>query len=45
MERDNIKSRWINIGKCLAIIAVITDHTNGILYSNQDIAYSSYYYI
>lgn len=34
---------WIDIAKLAAILAVIVDHTNGILYTNQLVAYSSYY--
>lgn len=41
---DNHKTiKWIDCAKCLAILAVMTDHTNGILYTNQDIAYASYF--
>lgn len=35
--------RWINCGKFCAIIAVLVDHTNGILYTNQNIAIWSYF--
>lgn len=35
--------KWINCAKFLAIIAVITDHTNRVLYSNYDIAMASYF--
>ena len=34
---------WINGAKFVAILAVMTDHTNGKLYTNQDIAYVSYF--
>ena len=35
--------QWINIAKFFAIVAVLVDHTNGILYSNQNVAYGSYF--
>ena len=35
--------KWINCAKFVAIIAVLVDHTNGILYTNQSIAYASYF--
>lgn len=35
--------KWINCAKFLAILAVITDHTKGILYTNQNIALASYF--
>lgn len=35
--------KWLNFAKLIAIIAVITDHTNGYLYGNQDIAKGSYF--
>lgn len=34
---------WINCAKFLAIFAVLIDHTNYVLYSNQHIALASYY--
>lgn len=34
---------WIDCAKCMAILAVMIDHTNGLLYHNSDIAYASYY--
>ena len=39
--RKNIQ--WIDCAKCMAILAVMTDHTNRLLYTNSDIAYASYY--
>ena len=33
--------KWINCAKAIAIIAVLVDHTNGILYSNPNIATAS----
>lgn len=38
-----MKEKWINVGKFLAILAVMVDHTNGVLYINQGIAYGSYF--
>ena len=40
-----IKGRiiWIDIAKALAIIGVLIDHTNRVLYTDQTIAYLSYY--
>lgn len=34
---------WLNGAKFVAILAVMIDHTNGVLYTNQDIAYVSYF--
>lgn len=34
---------WLNGAKFLAILAVMVDHTNRILYTNQNIAYASYF--
>lgn len=34
---------WINCAKFLAILAVLIDHTNRVLYYNQHIALASYY--
>lgn len=34
---------WIDVAKCMAIIAVMVDHTNGLLYHSSNIAYASYY--
>lgn len=36
-------ANWIDCAKCLAIVAVIVDHTNGILYKDTDIAFLSYF--
>lgn len=38
-----MQERWINIAKCVAILAVITDHVNGVLYTNSKFAYASYF--
>ena len=38
-----MKEKWIDVAKCLAILAVMLDHVNGVLYTNQAIAYASYY--
>lgn len=40
-KRDTIK--WINIAKFIAIMAVIIDHVNGILYDNPIFAWLSYF--
>ncbi len=41
---DNAKrTYWIDVAKFMAIIAVMIDHTNGLLYKNQRVAYFSYY--
>lgn len=34
---------WVDVAKLLAVVAVIMDHTYGILYSNERVAYASYY--
>lgn len=34
---------WIDIAKALAIVGVLVDHTNRVLYTDQAIAYLSYY--
>ena len=39
---DNNREKWIDVLKCIAIVFVIIDHTNRILYTNQDIAHISY---
>lgn len=46
METGKPKSKqenWINFAKFMAILAVIIDHTTGVLFTNQNIAMSSYY--
>lgn len=35
--------KWINCAKAVAVFAVLIDHTNGILYTNANIAMASYY--
>ena len=37
------RTYWIDVAKFMAIIAVMIDHTNGLLYKNPRIAYFSYY--
>lgn len=37
------KIKWVDCAKCLAILAVMIDHTNGILYTNSNIAIASYF--
>lgn len=34
---------WLNCAKTAAIFAVVTDHTNGLLYSNPKVAEASYF--
>lgn len=34
---------WLNCAKLVAIFAVMTDHTNGILYTNPGVAWASYF--
>lgn len=34
---------WLNCSKFVAILAVMLDHTNKILYQSSDIAYASYF--
>ena len=41
MSKGQLK--WLNCAKTMAILAVMVDHTKGYLYTNQDIAYTSYY--
>ncbi len=45
MEKASCKNQvmWINCLKAIAIIAVVVDHTNGLLYSNRYIAQGSYF--
>ncbi len=37
--------KWINCAKAVAVFAVLIDHTNGILYTNANIAMASYYLV
>jgi len=37
------RTNWIDCAKSLAILAVLVDHTNGVLYENEHIAFLSYY--
>lgn len=41
MEKSQID--WLNCAKFMAIFAVMTDHCNGLLYSNYNVAWASYY--
>ena len=41
MNRREIK--WINCAKAIAIIAVLIDHTSGVLYVNQNVTTASYF--
>lgn len=40
---SNNRAHWVDMAKLLAIVGVMIDHTNGVLYTNQSIAFSSYY--
>ena len=40
---DREEMKWINCGKCVAILAVLLDHTYKTLYTNSGIAYASYF--
>ena len=41
MVKEQIK--WINCAKMVAILAVMTDHTFDVLYTNSKIAMASYF--
>lgn len=41
LPKERVK--WIDLAKFLAILAVMVDHTGGILYSSYYVAYSSYF--
>lgn len=46
MEQERLESKrvyWIDFAKFLAILAVMVDHTYGVLYHNQKVAFASYY--
>lgn len=45
IQTENCDKRigWIDLAKFWAIIAVLIDHTNGKLYTDQRVAYFSYY--
>lgn len=42
MEKSK-EVKWINCAKFVAVLAVITDHTYGVLYTNYNIALASYF--
>ena len=42
-KENNDRAHWVDMAKFLAIVGVMIDHTNGVLYTNQSIAFSSYY--
>ena len=42
MEKKS-QINWLNCSKFMAILAVMTDHCNGLLYTNSNVAYASYY--
>lgn len=37
------KENWINMAKFIAILAVMVDHTNGVLYTRRSVALASYF--
>lgn len=37
------EERWVNIGKCIAIFAVMTDHLRGSLYSSEGLQHASFF--
>lgn len=43
MKEKNNEIKWINCAKFLAIIAVIIDHTHGVLYANHRISLFSFF--
>ena len=43
MMNNTKRTYWIDMAKFMAIIAVMIDHTNGLLYKNPRVAYFSYY--
>jgi hypothetical protein len=43
MDEHALREQWIDCGKFFAISAVVVDHVNGFLYTNQLIALSSYF--
>lgn len=43
ISNSNREVVWLNCAKFVAIFAVMIDHTNGILYTNQEVAWASYF--
>lgn len=43
MEQEVQRSYWIDAAKLVAILGVLVDHTQNVLYSNHRIADCSYY--
>lgn len=43
MNEEKKQIEWINGAKFVAILAVLVDHTYGILYNNPDIAKATYF--
>ena len=41
--QKSVRTKWIDVAKFMAIVGVIIDHTNGVLYTNPYVAYSSYF--
>lgn len=44
IEKKSIgRIKWVDCAKAMAIMGVIIDHNNGLLYTNQAIARASYF--
>ena len=45
MKKNNEKKQiaWLNGAKLIAILGVMIDHTNGMLYTKPDIAYACFF--
>lgn len=43
MTKPERRQEWIDVAKFLAILAVVIDHSGGILYYNDNIAYASFF--
>ena len=41
--QSKVRTKWVDVAKFMAIIAVMIDHTNGLLYTNTHVAFFSYY--
>lgn len=42
-QQKNERINWIDCAKLIAMIAVLVDHSNNLLYSDVRIAYASYF--
>lgn len=40
---EKIRTEWIDVAKFFAILGVLVDHTGGVLYTSQRVAFMSYY--